>query len=256
MTSGVRESTRPDPGEYPLADPAARTAGRPPAEGAPALSDVLVASDDEHLAHSLGRMLRRRGHRILWCRFGADALTNHQDTGLVLLDLVLPDSDGLDILRKLRRVTTVPVIVVGERDDERSVVRALNCGADDYLAKPLRMRELLARIGAHLRRARADVAPDPGGTVVVEDVAIDLGRREVRVLGRPVRLTNKEFDVLAVLARNAGAAVSREQIMDQVWGDAFLALSRSLDVHLVGLRAKLGRPDLVRNIRGFGYQIG
>ncbi|MDT7659759.1 MAG: hypothetical protein QOF38_4474, partial [Pseudonocardiales bacterium] len=161
----------------------------------------------------------------------------------------------LEVLRRLRRISTVPVLVLTARGDERTVVRGLRGGADDYLVKPIRLGELLARIEAVSRRAPA--AGEPAEPVVrVTDLSVDLDARTVRVAGQPVELTTKEFDVLAVLARKAGTAVSRQQIMDQVWGDAYLAVSRSLDVHMTTLRAKLDRPELLHTIRGYGYRLG
>lgn len=188
-------------------------------------------------------------------RLGADALTAHRDADLILLDLGLPDVEGLEVLRKLRRVSVVPVLVLTARGDERSVVRGLRCGADDYVVKPVRLGELLARIEVVTRRAAAR-GDSPQRVVRVADVCVDLDGRTVEVAGEQVRLTTKEFEVLAVLARRAGTAVSRQQIMDEVWGDAYLAVSRSLDVHLATLRAKLGRPALLSTIRGFGYRFG
>jgi DNA-binding response OmpR family regulator len=134
-------------------------------------------------------------------------------------------------------------------------VRGLRLGADDYLVKPVRLRELLARVEAVVRRTRAaDVAAADG--VEIEDLQVDLAARRATVAGTEVALTAKEFDILAALARRPGGAVSRQQLLDEVWGDAYLAVSRSLDVHLASLRSKLGRPGLVSTIRGFGYRLG
>jgi DNA-binding response OmpR family regulator len=179
------------------------------------------------------------------------------EADVVVLDLGMPDGDGLDALRKLRRIADLPVLVLTARDTERDVVRGLRLGADDYLIKPVRLRELLARIDAIVRRARPK-SPDGGERVVVElgSVRIDLDARRVTVADREIELTTKEFDVLAVLARRAGEAVSRQQMLDEVWGDAYLAVSRSLDVHLASLRAKLDAPGLIHTIRGFGYRLG
>jgi DNA-binding response OmpR family regulator len=216
---------------------------------------VLLVEDNDAVANALVDVLGANGHRPTWCRLGADALTSHQDADVVLLDLGLPDLDGREVLRRLRRISAVPVLVLTARGDERTVVRGLRGGADDYLVKPIRLGELLARIEAVSRRAPA--AGEPAEPVVrVTDLSVDLDARTVRVAGQPVELTTKEFDVLAVLARKAGTAVSRQQIMDQVWGDAYLAVSRSLDVHMTTLRAKLDRPELLHTIRGYGYRLG
>ncbi|PRX45105.1 DNA-binding response OmpR family regulator [Prauserella shujinwangii] len=216
---------------------------------------VLLVEDDDGVAGALTESLRARGHAVHHVARGADALTRHRDAELVLLDLGLPDIDGLDVLRKIRQVSPVPVVVLTARGDERSVVRGLRLGADDYLAKPVRLAELLARMDAVLRRA-AGGGTRGGDVVLVGDVEIDLAARRVHVGGREVPLTTKEFDVLAVLAARPGTAVSRQQVLDEVWGDAYLAVSRSLDVHVTQLRAKLDRPGLLSTIRGFGYRLG
>jgi DNA-binding response OmpR family regulator len=213
---------------------------------------VLVVEDDDGVANAVVGALGAHGHLTERLTRGEDALTRHHDADLVLLDLGLPDVDGLEVLRKLRRVATTPVIVLTARGDERSVVRGLHLGADDYLVKPVRLAELLARIHAVTRRA----APAGESRVVrVRDLEIDLDARRVSTDGGEIELTAKEFDILAVLARNQGVAVSRQRLLDEVWGDAYLAVSRSLDVHLTGLRAKLGRPGLVATIRGFGFRL-
>ncbi|SFS51633.1 response regulator transcription factor [Saccharopolyspora flava] len=215
---------------------------------------VLLVEDDDGVANALVDVLDSHGHRTTRVARGADALLQHREHDLVLLDLGLPDTDGLEVLRKLRRIGPIPVVVLTARGEERSVVRGLRSGADDYLVKPVRMAELLARIEAVARRGRH---LSPGSeSVEVADVRIDLRTRRVQVAGQEVELTRKEFDVLAILASEAGTAVSRQRLMDEVWGDAYLAVSRSLDVHIAQLRAKLGRPDLLVTIRGFGYRLG
>lgn len=215
---------------------------------------VLLVEDDDGVANALVDVLAAHGHRPTRVSRGADALTRHREHDLVLLDLGLPDADGLDVLRKLRRIGPIPVVVLTARGEERMVVRGLRSGADDYLVKPVRMAELLARIEAVARRGRLPGAA--ADEVQVGDVHVDLRTRRVLVDDRDVELTPKEFDVLAVLAGEAGSAVSRQRLMDEVWGDAYLAVSRSLDVHIAQLRAKLGRPELLVTIRGFGYRFG
>ena len=216
---------------------------------------VLLVEDDDGVADALVEALRANGHRPTRVRRGADALIAHRDADVVLLDLGLPDQDGLEVLRKLRKIDPVPVLVLTARGDERTVVRGLRLGADDYLVKPVRLAELLARIDAVARRSAAR-SQEPDDVVRVSDVEIDLQSRQVVVGGREISLTTKEFDVLAVLARRPGTAVSRQQLMDEVWGNAFVAVSRTLDVHLTQLRAKLDRPGLLHTIRGFGYRLG
>ena len=214
---------------------------------------MLVAEDDDSMAAALTDVLRLSAHEPVRVVNGLDLLLRHRQAEIVLLDLGLPDGDGLDVLRKLRQVSEVPVLVLTARGDERSVVRGLRLGADDYLVKPVRLAELLARIEAVARRRRQ--AGSGATSLRAGDVVIDLDAHTVRVAGAEVPLTNKEFQLLAVLARRAGAAVSRQQIMDEIWGDAFVAASRSLDVHLAQLRGKLGRPGLIRTVRGYGYRL-
>ncbi|MFT7834848.1 response regulator transcription factor [Saccharothrix sp. BKS2] len=215
---------------------------------------VLLVEDDDGVADALVQALEENDHRPGRVTRGTDALLTHREYDLLLLDLGLPDIDGLEVLRKVRRVSAVPVLVLTARGDERSIVRGLRLGADDYLVKPVRLGELLARMDAVARRSAALTGP-ADRAVRVGDVEIDLEGRRVVVAGAEVALTTKEFDVLAVLASRAGTAVSRQQLMDEVWGDAYLAVSRALDVHLAGLRAKLGRPGLITTIRGFGYRL-
>jgi DNA-binding response OmpR family regulator len=216
---------------------------------------VLLVEDDKGVAEALVESLEARGHTVTGVGRGSDALTRHRDADMMLLDLGLPDMDGLEVLRKVRQVSELPVMVLTARDDERSVVRGLRLGADDYLPKPVRLAELLARMDAVVRRAGSRGAPAPE-VVHFGDVEVDLGARRVLVGGKDVALTTKEFEVLAVLAARPGTAVSRQQLMDEIWGDAYLAVSRSLDVHLTQLRAKLDRPGLLSTIRGFGYRLG
>jgi DNA-binding response OmpR family regulator len=216
---------------------------------------VLLVEDDDGVADALVEALGAHGHTPTRVRRGADALTAHRDADVILLDLGLPDEDGLEVLRKLRKVSVVPVLVLTARGDERSVVRGLRLGADDYLVKPVRLAELLARMDAVARRSSARAAGGDCRIVRVADVEIDLDARRVCVADREITLTTKEFDVLAALASRSGTAVSRQQLMDEVWGDAYLAVSRSLDVHLAQLRAKLDRPGLLTTIRGFGFRF-
>ena len=216
---------------------------------------IMIVEDDRGLASALTDSLTGQGHVVSGAVRGEDALLSHRDNDLILLDLGLPGLDGHEVLYKLRRVSTVPVVVMTARGDERSVVRGLRGGADDYIVKPIRLAELLARIDAVTRRRTSDTHDRMGSMSIGQGVVIEPISRVVTVDGRRVPLTPKEFDILAVLARCPGQAVSREQLMDQLWGDAYLAVSRSLDVHIVNLRAKLDRAGLIRTIHGFGYRL-
>ena len=215
---------------------------------------VLIVEDDDSVASALGDALRATGHDVDRVDSGVDALLRHHDREVVLLDLGLRDGDGFEVLRKLRQVSSAPVLVVTARSDERSTVRALRLGADDYVVKPIRLRELLARIDAVTRRHPSAGTPDD--VVATHGIQIDLAARTVvGDDGTPIALTAKEFALLAVLAKRVGTAVSRQQILDEVWGDAFATASRSFDVHLTQVRAKLPTPELITTIRGFGYRL-
>lgn len=217
---------------------------------------VLIVEDDDAMAAALMASVRPAGHGPARVSRGADALLTYRDHDLILLDLGLPDMDGLDVLRKLRRVTDAPILVLTARDDERSVVLGLRSGADDYLVKPVKLVELLARIEAVTRRvARTTDGGSEPRRLRIGEVDIDLDRRVAAVGSRVLSLTATEYDLLVLLARNAGSVVTREQILDALWGDAFVASSRSLDVHLTGLRSKLRVPGFLINVRGVGYRV-
>ncbi|MBM4796449.1 response regulator transcription factor [Streptomyces sioyaensis] len=218
---------------------------------------ALLVEDDDRMALALGTALAQRGHTVRRVGRASDALQHAREAQFVLLDLGLPDLDGLELLRRLRTVCEAPLIVVTARCEERDIVQGLRAGADDYVVKPFRMTELMARIDAVRRRTGAPSGDGPtGGRVRTGDVEIDPAGRTVTVSGQHIRLTRREFDVLAFLAARPGEVHSREEILDRIWGDAFLAASRSLDVHVAGIRAKTARPGLVRTVRGFGYQLG
>ncbi|MFF9391778.1 response regulator transcription factor [Streptomyces griseoluteus] len=219
---------------------------------------ALLVEDDDRMAQALTTALVQRGHTVRRAARALEALRHVREAEFVLLDLGLPDLDGLELLRRLRTVCAAPLIVVTARCEERDIVQALRAGADDYVVKPFRMNELMARIDTVRRRTGA-LVPRPAagpGPVRAGDVEVDLAGRTVTVAGTEVRLTRREFDVLAMLAARPEEVHSREEILDRIWGDAFLAASRSLDVHVAGIRAKTGRAGLVRTVRGFGYQLG
>ncbi|MBE4717660.1 response regulator transcription factor [Pseudarthrobacter sp. AB1] len=216
--------------------------------------ELLIVEDDDAMASALAAAVATAGHHPTRVARGADALLVHRKFEVILLDLGLPDMDGLEVLRKLRQVTPVPILILTARDDERSVVLGLRSGADDYLVKPVKLVELLARIEAVTRRAGRNSALRQQ-SVVLGELEIDLERRVAALRSEVLPLTATEFDLLALLASHAGSVVTREQILDALWGDAFVASSRSLDVHLTGLRAKLQLPGFIINVRGVGYRV-
>jgi DNA-binding response OmpR family regulator len=217
---------------------------------------VLVVEDDDGVAGAVVEALEAHAHVAIRAKRAAEVWKHLRETDVVLLDLGLPDGDGLEVLRALRRIAGTPVVVLTARDAERDVVRGLRLGADDYVVKPVRLRELLARLEAVARRARPNGDGPATEIVDIEDLRVDLDARRATVGEAEIALTAKEFEILAALARRRGTAVSRQQLLDEVWGDAFLAVSRSLDVHMASLRAKIGRPGLLTTIRGFGYRLG
>jgi DNA-binding response OmpR family regulator len=217
---------------------------------------VLLVEDDEGVASALAELLGHAGASVVQTSRGADALHRVKGCDLVLLDLGLPDMDGLDVLRTLRRASAVPVIIMTARDSDGAVVLGLRAGADDYLVKPVRKAVLLARIDAVMRRVRrndGDTATT-SGAVIAGPVTIDRERREVALDGKPQALTKTEFQILATLSARQGEAVSREELMLEVWGTAVIGRSRSLDFFIGQLRAKLAGLPL-QTVRGFGFRL-
>jgi DNA-binding response OmpR family regulator len=217
---------------------------------------VLLVEDDEGVASALAELLGHAGASVIQSSRGSDALHRVKGCDLVLLDLGLPDMDGLDVLRTLRRASAVPVIIMTARDSDGAVVLGLRAGADDYLVKPVRKAVLLARIDAVMRRVRrigGDNATT-SGPVTAGTVTIDRERREVTLDGNPLALTKTEFQILATLSARQGEAVSREELMLEVWGTAVVGRSRSLDFFIGQLRAKLAGLPL-QTVRGFGFRL-
>jgi DNA-binding response OmpR family regulator len=217
---------------------------------------ILVVEDDPHIAAALQDALVRRGYDVTRARSGPEALALCADErfDLVLLDLRLPGIHGAEVAVRLRSTTTTPIVVVTCIDEEPSKVSLLRGGVDDYIVKPYSEPELLARIETVLRRTRRGVEPQDRA-LDFGDVRIDPAARTVTVAGSRVALTRKEFDVLLMLARAGGAVVDRQRILVHVWGTDWLGMSRTLEVHVATLRAKLGRPALIVTVRGIGYRI-
>jgi DNA-binding response OmpR family regulator len=216
---------------------------------------VLLVEDDEGVASALAELLGQTGATVVRTGRGADALHRVKGCDLVLLDLGLPDMDGLEVLRTLRRASTVPVIIMTARDSDGAVVLGLRAGADDYLVKPVRKAVLLARIQAVMRRVhRGEGDASVQGPVVAGPVTIDRERRDVTVDGKPQALTKTEFQIVAMLAARQGEAVSREELMFEVWGTAVVGRSRSLDYFIGQIRAKLAGLPL-QTVRGFGFRL-
>ena len=201
---------------------------------------------------SLVMSLRRRGHDVTTVHTGNDAIVSHDDHDMVLLDLELPDLDGLDVCRAIRRRSDVALIALTAQPSELDCVLGLQAGADDFVGKPYGDRELLARIEAVMRRARSRmVAAD---VVSHGLLRIDPSTREVSVARSVVEVTRKEFDLLYILASNPGKIIPRKQLIQQVWGDSWSR--RTIDTHISSLRAKLGASSWIITVRGIGFRIG
>ena len=212
---------------------------------------VLVVEDDQSLADQLQRGLARAGCVIGVAHTAADALAMPA-ADLVLLDLGLPDADGVALCAKLRSQSDAPIIVVTARNAEADRVRALDSGADDYVAKPFGFAELMARMRAVMRRAgRSERAVFRGGPLFV-----DVDARKVEVNGEPVSLTPKEFDILACLVQEPHRVVSREEIFDRAWDENWYGPTKVLDVHIAALRRKLGDAGLIETVYGRGFRLG
>ncbi|SDM88984.1 response regulator transcription factor [Allokutzneria albata] len=217
---------------------------------------ILVVEDDDRVARGLVTALQHAGYDVHRVATAAAALqAGHAD--VVLLDLGLPDADGLDLLRRLRQTEGMAIIAVTARGEERERVLGLRSGADDYVVKPFGTAELLARVEAVLRRtrsARASAEAD-AETIEVGKLKVDLSSRLATVDGEQILLTRKEFDVLALLVARPGSVVSRDHILDQVWHTSWEARSRSLDTHIATLRGKLGEHVRIETVRGVGYRL-
>jgi DNA-binding response OmpR family regulator len=215
---------------------------------------VVVVDDEPNIADLVDLYLAREGFRVLKTgtgEAGLQAVKDHRPR-LVVLDVGLPDVDGLEVCKRLRTTSQIPVIFLTARDSEVDRVLGLELGGDDYVTKPFSPAELVARVKAVLRRVDGGPAAE---VMQVGAVAIDAGRREVRVAGEAVELTTKEFDLLRYLAERAGLALSRQQILDGVWGYDWYGDARTVDVHIAQVRKKLGDAVDIKTVRGVGYRL-
>jgi two-component system response regulator RegX3 len=223
---------------------------------------VLVVEDEDSFVEALSIGLRREGFRVQVARDGAQALDLFDAVGpdLVLLDVMLPRISGIDVCRQLRKRSQVPIIMVTAKGAEIDTVVGLEVGADDYVTKPYRLRELVARMRAVLRRAPRDRQLDASGEALeVGDVALDPERHEVVIRGSTVQLPLKEFELLELLLDNAGRVLTRETLIDRVWGSDYVGDTKTLDVHIKRLRSKVeddpSNPSRIVTIRGLGYKF-
>lgn len=219
--------------------------------------NVLVVEDDPAIAGPLMRGLSKAGFAPRHVATGHDALAD-RGADVVLLDLGLPDADGIDVCRQLRARTDVPIIVVTARGDEFDRVIGLEVGADDYVVKPFGMRELIARVRAVLRRT--DMGPvfedEPVPASRISGLVVDRRAHKVTLDGDEVHLTPKEFQLLALLAEDPGAVYRRDQIIEEVWDRNWFGPTKTIDVHIAALRRKLGDPAWIETVRGVGFRMG
>ena len=224
------------------------------------MTRVLVVEDEESFSDALSYMLRREGYDPVVAANGHDALSEFDRGGadIVLLDLMLPGLPGTEVCRALRAKSAVPIIMLTAKDAEVDKVVGLELGADDYVTKPYSARELVARIRAVLRR-RGDVEASAEGALEAGPVRMDVERHVVAVDGEPVALPLKEFDLLELLMRNAGRVLTRVQLIDRVWGSDYVGDTKTLDVHVKRLRAKIepdpANPKYLVTVRGLGYKL-
>ena len=225
------------------------------------MSRLLLIDDDEKLVALTRAYLESHGFEVAAAHDGHTgvAAVRASEPALVILDLMLPGIDGLEVCRRLRQSSRVPILMLTARGDETDRIVGLEMGADDYLPKPFNARELLARIRAILRRSDDEETTAVSAVLRVGRLAIDAGARAVSVDGQPVDMTTAEFDILHALASNAGRVLSRDQLLHKVHGENWAAYDRSVDVHVSRIRQKIEedprRPALLKTVRGVGYQL-
>jgi two-component system OmpR family response regulator len=227
------------------------------------MAKTLVVEDDRNLLDTLRYNLRKEGHDVVTAVDGAEALAvaRREKPDLIILDIMLPKLSGFEVCRILRKEMTTPIMMLTAKDEEIDKVVGLEIGADDYMTKPFSMRELLARLGAMLRRADISRLQSASGLRIMRigDLEIDVGRHQVSHGGLRLDLTPKEYDLLVFLATNKGLVFSREQLLDKVWGYDYAGDTRTVDVHIRWLRQKIesdpAKPEHLVTVRGAGYKL-
>ncbi len=216
---------------------------------------LLLVEDDDSIGRLVKQYLEQQdGWRVVWLRSGEEALAElpRHPVRMVILDIGLPGIDGFDVCRRIRAGSKVPIVMLTARDEEPDRVAGLELGADDYVAKPFSPRELSARIKAILRRADRTSSDE---VLAAREVVLRRDSREVTVAGAPVELTSKEFDLLACFLEHPGIVLTRERLLDLVWGMTYPGGTRTVDVHVAQLRRKLGDAEGIRTVRGAGYKL-
>lgn len=225
------------------------------------MTRILIVEDEASFSEALEFLLGKEGFQVVTAATGTEALRKFDQGGidLVLLDLMIPEVSGTEVCRQIRTKSRTPIIMLTAKDSEVDKVVGLEIGADDYVTKPYSSRELVARIRAVLRRNASDGIDTEPGVMSVGGIRMDIDRHQVSVNGIPVSLPLKEFELLEFLMRNAGRVLTRMQLIDRVWGSDYVGDTKTLDVHIKRLRAKIetdpANPTLIQTVRGLGYKM-
>ena len=225
------------------------------------MTKILGVEDEAPFSEALGFLLGKEGFSVVTADTGTEALRKFDQGGidLVLLDLMIPEVSGTEVCRQIRTKSRVPIIMLTAKDSEVDKVVGLEIGADDYVTKPYSSRELVARIRAVLRRNSGEAIDNEPGVMTVGAIKMDVDRHQVSVNGAPISLPLKEFELLEFLMRNAGRVLTRMQLIDRVWGSDYVGDTKTLDVHIKRLRAKIetdpANPTLIQTVRGLGYKM-
>lgn len=225
------------------------------------MTKILVVEDETSLSEAISYLLRKEGFEVEIADDGLKAVAHFDSHGadLILLDLMLPGLSGTEVCRQIRSKSQVPIIMLTAKDTEVDKVVGLELGADDYVTKPYSSRELIARIRAVLRRSDQEMSDGEAGILTVGPVRLDIDRHLISIRGLPINLPLKEFELLEFLMRNSGRVLTRNQLIDRVWGNDYVGDTKTLDVHIKRLRAKIEKdpanPELIQTVRGLGYKM-
>ncbi len=219
--------------------------------------NILVVEDESSIASFVSLYLKNAGYGVRTASNGAEALAQvaAQMPGLIVLDLMLPDIDGIEVCKRVRQTSDVPILMLTARDEDVDKIIGLEVGADDYLTKPFNPRELVARVKSILRRTTPERRERESEQIIHGDLRVDAGRREVRVLEEEIQLAPKEFDLLWELLDHRGLVLTRDQLLERVWGYTFAGDTRTVDVHVRQLRRKLGEASPIVTVWGVGYKV-
>ena len=221
------------------------------------IQTVLVVEDEASIASFVALYLKNAGYSVKTAANGSEALSQvaSGDVSLIILDLMLPDVDGIEVCRRIRKTSDVPILMLTARDEDVDKIIGLEVGADDYLTKPFNPRELVARVKSILRRAAPERKDRESAQIQHGDLSVDAGRREVRVVEEEIQLAPKEFDLLWELLDHKGLVLTRDQLLERVWGYTFAGDTRTVDVHVRQLRRKLGDASPIVTVWGVGYKV-